>query len=362
MEIICPACSTRFKVSAAALGDSGRTVACSRCGHRWHARSPFADSPLFSDDDAKPPPPPPPPDLASLVMPDEPASAAPRTADPEPIPSGLRAMPSAPFPHPRALAEPPRMAAPLLWGLFGALLVATLAGLVLARDTVMRRYPNSIQMYRLVGLSAVQLDGLGVTNVKSQLVEEEGGKRLVVSGMIVNTSDEPRDLPMLRARLSSEKSVIRHWDFAPSTAHLAAKASAPFETELKDPDPDASDVVILLTELPAAQAAHGESAGAGHDAPAQQDGPTQDGHEPPAATGGHEAPAPEHASEPAETAPASHATLEHAPAAAEAQDAPAHDAAPEQAAAPAGQSHGENEAHGSETHGNETHDAEVLAP
>ena len=37
MKITCPDCSTSYEVSDAALGPSGRSVKCARCGTRWHA-------------------------------------------------------------------------------------------------------------------------------------------------------------------------------------------------------------------------------------------------------------------------------------------------------------------------------------
>jgi predicted Zn finger-like uncharacterized protein len=37
MIIICPACDTKFMVSATAMGEQGRTVRCAKCAHQWHA-------------------------------------------------------------------------------------------------------------------------------------------------------------------------------------------------------------------------------------------------------------------------------------------------------------------------------------
>lgn len=36
MKISCPHCGTRFSVPDQALGTTGRTLKCARCGHRWH--------------------------------------------------------------------------------------------------------------------------------------------------------------------------------------------------------------------------------------------------------------------------------------------------------------------------------------
>lgn len=37
MQIVCPNCSARYVVDPAAIGPTGRTVQCFRCGHRWMA-------------------------------------------------------------------------------------------------------------------------------------------------------------------------------------------------------------------------------------------------------------------------------------------------------------------------------------
>ncbi len=37
MIITCPACDTRFLLSAQAVGAQGRDVRCAKCGHQWHA-------------------------------------------------------------------------------------------------------------------------------------------------------------------------------------------------------------------------------------------------------------------------------------------------------------------------------------
>lgn len=38
MQITCPNCRARYAVDPTAIGPSGRTVECSRCGHRWRER------------------------------------------------------------------------------------------------------------------------------------------------------------------------------------------------------------------------------------------------------------------------------------------------------------------------------------
>jgi len=39
MHVTCPNCRARYAVDPTAIGPAGRTVQCSRCGHRWRERS-----------------------------------------------------------------------------------------------------------------------------------------------------------------------------------------------------------------------------------------------------------------------------------------------------------------------------------
>lgn len=62
MLISCPSCSTSYDVDPAGLGEQGKTVRCSNCGHKWH-QVPVAAAPPPPPAYAPPPPayaPPPP--------------------------------------------------------------------------------------------------------------------------------------------------------------------------------------------------------------------------------------------------------------------------------------------------------------
>jgi predicted Zn finger-like uncharacterized protein len=44
MQLTCPNCAARYLVDPAAIGPSGRTVQCFRCGHKWQERGSSAPS------------------------------------------------------------------------------------------------------------------------------------------------------------------------------------------------------------------------------------------------------------------------------------------------------------------------------
>ncbi len=55
MELNCPSCDTRYQVPDGAIGETGRRVSCSNCGHTWHARVPSgSEDPAESFERSKP--------------------------------------------------------------------------------------------------------------------------------------------------------------------------------------------------------------------------------------------------------------------------------------------------------------------
>lgn len=61
-------------------------------------------------------------------------------------------------------------------------------------------------------------------------------KQLIVSGVVINTSQRPRRVPMLEAQLqSTQGAVIERWRFEAAAAELQPGASARFRSELPNP-------------------------------------------------------------------------------------------------------------------------------
>lgn len=46
MQLTCPNCAARYLVDPAAIGPSGRTVQCFRCGHKWQEIAPAPAEPI----------------------------------------------------------------------------------------------------------------------------------------------------------------------------------------------------------------------------------------------------------------------------------------------------------------------------
>ena len=252
MIATCPNCATRFAVSEANLGAAGRKVKCSRCGQVWLQRR---DGSTASAPAAP---------MLSPVSPGEPAASTPAGEQAEAVAGipdngahddlDLRPAPA------RAQGRGGRVAAlfVVLVLVLGALGVGTIAW----RGGGVATLPGAsalMQLLRLDGhgpensaavASAVPtaMDGLGFENVKTSRHVDGDVQILVIAGDVVNNASAPRTVPPLRgALLGSDNRELQHWTFSAKTEILGAGQRAGFETTLRAPAADATDVKVTFT-------------------------------------------------------------------------------------------------------------------
>ena len=197
MIVRCSDCRTRYLVDPTALGETGRRVRCTQCGHVWH-QTPSADAPVASD------------------------SATP------PVP----------------LDRPPAWAG---WAAAGLFVIAALAGLALARNAIVTSWPGTVSIYDAVGLpiQAPQAQGLRIVDVQSERVKDGDRTILLVRGAVENTTERGRRLPPLRAVLADEAGAALHqWPVAALARVLDGGQSTAFESWLEDPPEGAAKVSV----------------------------------------------------------------------------------------------------------------------
>ena len=299
MLIVCPNCETSYEVSAASVGESGRTVRCVRCRETWFA-TPSAESVAATAaavsaaaataryqqgaaprSEAL---------VSAAVGADQPADSDPevdanlaaRAADrthvsfddpaaieaeapaafavdetPPLAPAAEDAAPGAPSgkdPHDietiaarRARRQkynpPPRDIRPGITMLI-ALLVLLNGAILLWRYDVVRAMPQTASLFAAIGLP-VNLRGLEFTDVKMSSQTHQGVTVLMIDGAISNTSREPHEVPRLRfAVRNAAGAEIYTWTTLPERGSLAAGEAQPFQTRLASPPGEGRDVVV----------------------------------------------------------------------------------------------------------------------
>jgi predicted Zn finger-like uncharacterized protein len=227
MILSCPVCRTRYQVDEGALrGQSGRTVRCALCGHTWHQAA-LPESAENGDE-------------ANSVGWIEPALEVP------PRPATTLEVP----PRPRTLPLPPRRRSrwgALRWLVIAALLIlAVLAGVVVARGAVVALWPPAARLYALAGFAAEPpWTGLKI----EKLVPSRTPDGLVIEGDIANSGKTTQDLPRLRVALrdGAEKEV-QFKIVDPPQPRLAPGSITHFKTPFDHPDDAAKGVVVTFAK------------------------------------------------------------------------------------------------------------------
>ncbi len=277
MILVCPDCSSRFKVKPTALGDSGRTVRCAKCGNKWHA----SQEDLIDPDDlkslsdaaqtpkkgpakkaakkkakAKPPPPPVEEDDGAQDdvdpydqaddhddhdgMPPPPPPMLDGT-EPPPIPS------EADFnPH---LKVPTRRKSPLVaWIVLFAIVLVGSAGAFFFRESIVVAYPPTNKVFHMVGFPVDMLGhGLEITEPVAEAVIEADKRRLVIKGTIENKTDETIIIPKLAGSLlDGTGAVMEEWVFESEKPEAFPGESIVYQTVFESPPRGATSILITF--------------------------------------------------------------------------------------------------------------------
>jgi predicted Zn finger-like uncharacterized protein len=265
MILTCPACATRYIVDPAAIGATGRTVRCARCQHSWHQDLP--DDQLVQKVTRPAEAPVAPAAVAPPVMPtvssafeDRPAREEPvEETAPEAPPDAMPSFMGRPEPlggdrHLPALVKPKRRLSPLVigWAALVLVVVLLIAGLWFARGPLVAAWPPLGRLYELAGMPVdTKVFGLEVRNLTPAFAKIDNTPTLVVTGEVANTSGGVRKVPALRVSLRNGKNdTLKTWDFTIGRDQLLAGETAPFQTSIANPPPDASSAVVVFADVP----------------------------------------------------------------------------------------------------------------
>jgi predicted Zn finger-like uncharacterized protein len=259
----CPNCDTRFEVPESRLGTTGRKVKCGKCGHLWLQRADGSTAPIATQSTAAPstrrrPQPRRRSTSRSRAPPSRrrsssrPARAPPPKPQSPDTPAAQPADAAAPAPGPRVVAPPKRRSGKRLV----AMLLILVAVLGLAGLGAMALRGGELGKNKLVAgiLGAIGLvgeeaeaEGLGFENVSTARRSEGAVQLLVVSGEVVNTAAQVRIIPPLRgALLAADNREVQNWTFAAKAEKVEPGQRVRFETTLRAPSMDATDVKVTF--------------------------------------------------------------------------------------------------------------------
>jgi predicted Zn finger-like uncharacterized protein len=287
MKIVCPNCATSYEVSAASIGEAGRSVRCVRCRTIWFATSePHPAEAAATAAAAQEAPPPPPAaqsleDMSAWGLPDDPVdqpapAGGPMAADEPAFDAnamlhdieGPIAVASAPpiapvdaWPidgddawmrtepedkplRPLRVVKPKRkMSMPSLSTIAMAL-AAVLMALVIWRADVVRVMPQTASLYAAIGMP-VNLRGLAIEDVQASKEVQDGIAVLVIEGHIANKTRMMLEVPRLRLALRNGAGIeVYNWTALPSRPVLGPYEDQPFRTRLASPPGEGKDVQV----------------------------------------------------------------------------------------------------------------------
>lgn len=280
MLIVCPNCSTAYRIQLDTLGAAGRAVRCASCKQAWFAtpasavEEAMAAAPAAAPARAAAPPasrPPAADDLGTDFSIDNEPSAdqgaeqALAEADAPPLAPGDAAddgvatkfdpgTPDVPEETPpqrarkttSAVRKEPRSILQRILSLPTLIIVLAIAlfAIVQARASVVRYFPQTGSLFGKLGMP-VNLRGLVFKDVVSKTEFHEGAMVLVVEGAIANLTPKTLDVPRLRFSLRNAAGhEVYAWTALPTRPQLGSGDGLAFRTRLASPPADGRDVIV----------------------------------------------------------------------------------------------------------------------
>ncbi len=265
MQIICPACSSRYELDAAKLGPAGRKVRCASCKTLWHVE-PIADFPVTPDGDE-----------TQALLREEIARAAAidqqitaiaterqagdDDSPPETEPTTLPPMgdaesdvvaPSGGNRRKRDGKRGRRASVPGLGATRRLALPAcvTLCGLALfgilfwQREAAVRTAPQLAGLFERLGMP-VNVRGLNLGSVESALLDDGLGRFLVVEGDITNITRHISAVPSIEVAVKDAGGqTLYTWTTAPPRPSLEPAELAHFRARLASPPENGRTVEV----------------------------------------------------------------------------------------------------------------------
>jgi predicted Zn finger-like uncharacterized protein len=264
MLIVCPSCASEYTIDPARVGADGRAVRCAACRTKWFVEpqgppesgeGPDAPGGTMPEDAPATQP------LPALAE-DAPLSVEARTGrgpDPELAGRRRRRSPRERSPAPRrpllrTLSAPLRLARSLPAGLLVTTLALGAATTALAaRAQVVRALPDTAVIYAGIGLP-VNLRGLELRNVRSELLTQGPDVFLVVEGSIAGVAAGPVPVPDLEIAVrDGAAQPLYTWTHEPPLRRMDPGESMRFRARLAAPPAESREVFVRFAPPKAAR-------------------------------------------------------------------------------------------------------------
>jgi predicted Zn finger-like uncharacterized protein len=231
MLIVCKTCSSSYHIPREILGENGCALRCAGCGDMW-AVSPEAgaadDAPIVE---------------GQRLRLDAPRSSIGGSGDERrndnASKSGFRA----------AFRRKAAGSAGLRRTLAAIAIIGCAMAIVAARTPVVKAVPGTARIFAAIGLP-VNLRGLTLDNVHTNIFDLGDRKMLVVEGAVVNLRDSPTEAPNMRIALRGvDKRELYVWTAPAPKTKLGPNERAAFRTRLAAPPDGVNDVLVKFASV-----------------------------------------------------------------------------------------------------------------
>ena len=240
MLIVCPSCSSEYRIDADKVGMDGRSVRCAACRETWF----ITPADVLAGHEAE---------LAAAAQADPDTDAAWEEAA-----AAVRRDSDIPAPEVRRPARRPlrgvgaRRAVPGLSPslALGLTLLAALPLVCLARASVVRAVPQTAALFARIGLP-VNLRGIEIRDVVAFSNPAEDGRpaELVIEGDLVGVARSDMPVAPLSVEIRDAGGrAVRTFSVPPPRATLAASETARFRGSLAGPPPQGRAVVLRFSD------------------------------------------------------------------------------------------------------------------
>jgi hypothetical protein len=118
------------------------------------------------------------------------------------------------------------------------------------RDDIVAYYPPAADFYQSIGLLQPLGEGLKILPARTETLENDGEKTLLVVGEIYNTRTDAKgvlDIPLLRgALIDANEREVRVWTFRAEEERILPNERIVYRTEIGDPPSNVRALVITF--------------------------------------------------------------------------------------------------------------------